>query len=257
MFALVFVPLERWFPLRQSRTFRIGWETDVAFYAIGCFVAKISDATSMGAMLLIRRAMGLDFQSAMATQPGWMQFLEIVIITDFLAYLFHRALHQCAWLWRLHKVHHTSQRMDWLANVRLHPFDKMLGDCFQFIPIFCLGFSSAAVLTYTICLGFQGFLNHSNIKTDFGPLRWIIANPQFHHWHHHHDPKYQNKNFSPHLVIFDRLFGTAYLPPDRSVPETYGLHEGEPKGFWGQLTYPFRRPRPTGRPADDLGRGRG
>jgi len=59
--------------------------------------------------------------------------------------------------------------MDWLANVRLHPIDKTLGDCFQFIPIFLLGISSAPILAYTILLGFQGFFNHSNIKVNFGP----------------------------------------------------------------------------------------
>ncbi len=108
-------------------------------------------------------------------QPGVIQFLEILILADFLAYIFHRCLHRFGGLWRLHRVHRSSERMDRLANVRLHPIDKMLGDCFQLIPIFCIGFGEGTVLAYTIFLGFQGFLNHSNIKLDFGPLRWIVA----------------------------------------------------------------------------------
>jgi sterol desaturase/sphingolipid hydroxylase (fatty acid hydroxylase superfamily) len=174
-----------------------------------------------------------------ADQPGWVQFLEILVLADFLAYLYHRAIHKYAWLWRLHTIHHSSQRMDWLANVRLHPVDKILGDCFQFIPIFCLGFSGTPVLAYTIFLGFQGFFNHSNIKVDFGPLRWIIASPEFHHWHHCDDAKAHNKNFAPHLVIFDRLFGTAYFPPDRAMPANYGIPEPVPKEFWRQMIAPF------------------
>ena len=123
--------------------------------------------------------------------------------------------------------------------MHLHPIDKALGDCFQFIPIFLIGFSDGAVLAYTICLGFQGFLNHSNIRVYYGPLRWVIASPQFHHWHHCDQPEAYNKNLSPHLVIFDLLFGTFYLPPDRSLPQNYGAGEPVPDGFWRQLVFPF------------------
>jgi sterol desaturase/sphingolipid hydroxylase (fatty acid hydroxylase superfamily) len=158
MFAAVFVPLERRFPRRAYATFRSGWNTDVVYYVAGCFVAKLSDATSLGAMLLVRNATSLSFQSDVAMQPSWLQFLEILTPADFVAYVFHRCLHQYAGLWRLHRVHHSSQRMDWLANVRLPPLDKMLGDCLQFIPIFCIGFADGPVLAYTIALGFQGYL---------------------------------------------------------------------------------------------------
>jgi sterol desaturase/sphingolipid hydroxylase (fatty acid hydroxylase superfamily) len=130
--------------------------------------------------------------------------------------------------------------MDWLANVRLHPVDKLFGDTFQFIPIFCVGFGETPLLAYTIFLGFQGFLNHSNVKLNYGPLRWVIASPQFHHWHHSIDEKHYVTNLSPHLVIFDLLFGTFYLPPDPSVPRAYGVPDSVPEGFWEQIVYPFR-----------------
>lgn len=241
VFALVFVPLERCLPFHRQSAFRPGWTTDVIYYAVGCFVGHLSDAASLGVMLVIRRLTGTNFEGMAATQPGWVQFLEILIIADFLAYLYHRALHRNAYLWRLHRVHHSSQQMDWLANVRLHPLDKLGGDCFQFIPIFCLGFADVPLLAYTIFLGFQGFLNHSNIKLNYGPLRWVIASPQFHHWHHYDDPKAYDKNFAPHLVIFDLLFGTAYLPPDASVPDKYGVPDPVPDGFWHQMIYPLQR----------------
>jgi sterol desaturase/sphingolipid hydroxylase (fatty acid hydroxylase superfamily) len=240
MFVLVFVPLERLFPQRPQAVFRPGWGIDMIYYLVGCCVARSSDALSVAGMLLIRRATGFDARGMVAAQPEWLQFIEVLVLADFLAYWFHRFLHRSAWLWRFHRIHHSAKRMDWLANVRLHPVDKTLGDCFQFIPIFFLGFSDTSVLAYTIFLGFQGFLCHSNIKVNFGPLRWIIANPQFHHWHHSDDPAVYNKNFAPHLVIFDWLFGTLYLPRDRSVPETYGVPEPVPEGFLAQMVYPLR-----------------
>ena len=211
------------------------------FKQVGCLVGHLSDAASLGVMLIIRRQTGLNFGGMADAQPGWLQFLEILVIADFLAYLYHRALHRNAYLWRLHRVHHSSPQMDWLVNVRLHPLDKLGGDCFQFIPIFLLGFSDAPLLTYTIFLGFQGFFNHSNISLHFGPLRWVIASPQFHHWHHCDDPKAHNRNFAPHLVIFDLLFDTAYLPSDAAMPDKYGISDQVPDSFWHQMIHPLQQ----------------
>lgn len=85
MFALVFAPLERCFPRRTQRTLRPGWATDVTYYVAGCFVGRLSDAASLAGMLLIRRGLQLNPESTAANQPGWVQFLEILIIADFLA----------------------------------------------------------------------------------------------------------------------------------------------------------------------------
>jgi sterol desaturase/sphingolipid hydroxylase (fatty acid hydroxylase superfamily) len=239
MFAVVFAPLERFFPFRRQRALRRGWSIDVVYYVVGCFIGHVSDAISLGAMLLIRHGLGLKAGLA-ASQPGWLQFIELILTADFLAYWCHRSLHTFPILWRLHRVHHTSEHMDWLVNVRLHPLDKIIGDCCQFIPIFLLGFGNGPMLAYTIFLGFQGFLNHSNVRLNYGPLRWIVANPGFHHWHHCDDPKYYNKNFSPHLVIWDRVFGTAHIPPYSFKPPKYGLPDPIPEQFWTQLISPFR-----------------
>lgn len=241
LFAVVFVPLERLFPIRRQDALRSGWKIDLAYYVVGCFVGHLSDAISLGAMLWLRQKTGLAFQSAAASQAAWLQFLEILVMADFLAYVFHRSLHRNPCLWRLHRVHHSSQRMDWLANVHLHPVDKLMGDCFQFIPIFCVGFASAPLLAYTIFLGFQGFLNHSNIRVNYGPLRWLVASPQFHHWHHCNHPEAYNKNFAPHLVLFDLLFGTAYIPPPGVMPSLYGVPDPVPESFSAQMIYPFVR----------------
>jgi sterol desaturase/sphingolipid hydroxylase (fatty acid hydroxylase superfamily) len=240
LFALVFAPLERWFPTRRQSPFRNGWSVDVAYYVLGCFIGHGSDAITLGGALLIREGLGLGSGHWAAAQPGWLQFIEILLIADFLAYWYHRSLHRIPLLWRLHRVHHTSEHMDWLANVRLHPLDKVSGDCFQFIPIFFIGFSNGPLLAYTIFLGFQGFLNHSNVKLDYGPLRRIVSSPLFHHWHHSNDPRFYDKNFSPHFVLWDRLFGTFYLPPTSERPQSYGVPEPLPESLWGHLISPFR-----------------
>ena len=244
LFALLFASLERWYPLRRQRLLRAGWAVDVCYYVLGCIVGHFSSVISLAAMLLIRHKTGWTFGVA-AVQPAWLQFLEILVASDFLGYVFHRALHSYAWLWRFHQVHHSSEHMDWLANARLHPVDKLLGDAVQFTPLLLLGFESGPLFAYTVVLGLQAFLNHANVRFDFGLLHWVIASPRFHHWHHCNNPRAYNRNFAPHLVIFDILFGTADIPAGSTKPWKYGLPEKVPEGFWRQMIYPFRRGTPT------------
>jgi sterol desaturase/sphingolipid hydroxylase (fatty acid hydroxylase superfamily) len=239
LFAAVFVPLEHKRPLRRQRIFRYGWVTDVKYFVMGCLVGQFSGTTSVAIVLVVRQLTGPRYSQLASHQPGWLQFLEILLLFDFLGYVFHLAMHKVPWLWKFHRIHHSSEEMDWLVNVRVHPVDKFFADCIQAVPTFFLGFSPIPLLAFTIFLGFQGFLNHANLQANYGPLRWIVVSPQFHHWHHSNDLGSYDKNFAPHLVIFDLLFGTARIPPSNAMPATYGVTDEVPKGFLSQLIHPF------------------
>jgi sterol desaturase/sphingolipid hydroxylase (fatty acid hydroxylase superfamily) len=240
LFATIFVTLERKFPLRRQKMFRRGWLTDVEYFVVGCLAGQLSGVISLALVLFLRPLTGTSYPQMISHQAGWLQFLEILLLFDFLGYACHRAMHEIPWLWRFHRIHHSSQEMDWLVNVRVHPADKMLSDCVQLIPATFLGFSPLPLLAFAILLGVQGFLSHSNLRTNFGPLRWVVVSPQFHHWHHSNDLKAHDKNFAPHLVIFDLLFGTARLPPSNAMPAGYGVSDKVPEGFLKQLIHPFR-----------------
>lgn len=240
LFAVIFVTLERKLPLRRQDIFRRGWSTDVKYFIAGCLAGQFSGAASLALIVFIREIAGLRYPQMASHQPGWLQFLEILLLFDFLGYVFHRAMHKFSWLWRFHCIHHSSQEMDWLVNVRVHPVDKILSDCIQTIPTLLLGFSSGPLLAFTAFLGVQGFLIHSNLRINYGPLRWLVVSPQFHHWHHSNDRASYDKNFAPHLVIFDLLFGTARLPLSNAMPATYGVTDEVPEGFLPQLIHPFR-----------------
>ena len=43
-----------------------------------------------------------------------------MFLTDFVQYWFHRAFHRIPFLWGFHAVHHSAQKMDWLAGSRMH-----------------------------------------------------------------------------------------------------------------------------------------
>src|SRR5262249_40729138 len=64
------------------------------------------------------------------------------------------------------------------------------------------------------------------------------ATPRFHHWHHANDRLERNRNFAAQLSLFDRLFGTYYLPSDRT-PTRFGVDDPVPGTYLRNLGYPL------------------
>ena len=80
------------------------------------------------------------------------------------------------------------------------------------------------------------------MRTGLGPLKYILATPNFHHWHHSQDAEGIDKNYAAHFSFLDYLFGTA-AKAERKWPLRYGvLGNYVPQNFLGQVKFPFRRP---------------
>lgn len=109
------------------------------------------------------------------------------------------------------------------------------------IPMFVLGFSLTAVNTYIFVVYLYSTFIHANLSWRFPVIEKFLVTPRFHHWHHGIEKEAIDVNFSIHFPLFDRLFGTYFLPKDK-WPEGYGI-EGHPVplGYLKQLMYPFRR----------------
>ena len=240
--ALVFVPLERIFARRpEQRIFRRGWRTDLSHFFVSHVMVQVSVLLTMApAALFFQWTLGSRLQTWVATQPFALQFVEALVLADLFAYVSHRLFHALPLLWRFHAIHHSSQYLDWLASSRLHLVDIVATRAFAFVPLYVMGFSQEALYAYLVFASIQGIAIHSNLRFDFGPLRYVLVTPQFHHWHHTAQREHVDRNFAIHLPLIDWFFGTYYLPHDR-WPERYGI-EGNPvpDGWLRQLTHPFR-----------------
>ncbi|HTP96589.1 MAG TPA: sterol desaturase family protein [Burkholderiales bacterium] len=241
--GLVFIPLERVFALRAQDIFRRGWQTDLKhFFVSHAGVQLISLASMVPAQLLFSRLTGSEFQRAVAAQPIVLQFVEIVLTVDFVAYWVHRAFHRVPWLWNFHAIHHSSQQLDWLAGSRMHVVDVFVTRAAGFLPVFLFGFAQAAVYAYIAVVSFHAVYLHSNTRWRWPLLRWIVTTPEYHHWHHTSDEEGIDKNYAGMLPVLDVLFRTAHLPD--YWPKRYGTVKFQPPESWlGQLYYPFRRHR--------------
>ncbi|MTJ53631.1 sterol desaturase family protein [Anabaena sp. UHCC 0253] len=175
-----------------------------------------------------------------ANLPQWVQGLMVIVIADFIGYWTHRWLHSSR-LWDIHAVHHTSEELDWLSSVRVHPLNDIFSRVMQSLPILLLGFSPLSVEIYTPFLIFYLAFTHSNVPWNYGPFRYLIVSPVFHRWHHSKDTEGIGKNFAALFPVFDLMFGTFYLPAGKQ-PKNFGVHgDAIPEKFGKHLFYPFRK----------------
>jgi sterol desaturase/sphingolipid hydroxylase (fatty acid hydroxylase superfamily) len=239
--GLIFIPLERWFALHRQRIFRAGWQTDLKhFFVSHAGVQLLSFATMIPVQTMFAWTAQFDFQRAIAEQPLWLQFVEMLLVVDFMTYWVHRAFHQIPALWDFHAIHHSSRQMDWLAGSRMHLIDVIVTRAAAFLPVFVLGFAPAALYAYLGFVSVHAVFIHANIRWRFPVLRWLIATPEYHHWHHTSDEEGLDKNFAGFLPLWDCVFGTAHQPAH--WPKYYGTVKFQPpETYLGQLAYPFRR----------------
>lgn len=245
--ALVFAPLEHLRPTRRAPRSLDRLRVDALHVFVSGALIKFGStvvlvAVAFGATMLVPDSL----REAVRSQPEWLQFIEVLLISDLGFYLAHRLFHTFPALWRFHEIHHSSEHLDWIATYRVHPVDQIINSVIIAAPAVLLGFGGLPVLAYALIYRWHAVLLHSNINVDFGPLKWLIASPQYHHWHHADEAAAYDRNFGGQLVIFDRLFGTLNLPRDTAMPAKYGLSEPIPATYLGQLAHPFSR---AGRPA--------
>lgn len=207
-----------------------------AALALAFLVLAISQGQSLSALV----AAAATRPTWVKSWPWWVQVPAILLLADLLAYWSHRAFHGRR-LWRFHAIHHSSRALDWLSSVRLHPLNDAAARVVQVLPLYLLGFDGVILAGFVPFLTLYAILLHADVSWTFGPLRYVIASPAFHRWHHTTEDEALDTNFAGLFPFINLAFGTLYLPRDRQ-PSRFGLvHDDVPPGLVGQLLYPFRR----------------
>lgn len=239
MFVVIFVPLERLLPQRPNqRIFRKHWLNDVVYLIVNSILIRTGLLLVIAAAIVaIQIAVPQSIGLLVRQQPLWVQAIEAIVIADVGFYLAHRAFHAVPFLWKFHAIHHSIKELDWLAAHRVHPVDQILTSALSYLPLFALGFSAPAIIIQVITYQWQSHLIHSNTRLGFGPLRWIFASPQFHHWHHANERAAYDTNFSAQLTLMDALAGTLRMP--KTMPTKYGVDDPVPNLYHQQLVYPL------------------
>ena len=147
-------------------------------------------------------------------------FLIGMLISDFFFYWYHRSLHMSKILWQHHKMHHLDPEFDALTGPRQNWVESFLSVFFITVPIRVLFKLNAldpltAGLLNGAIIGFLQsviFINHSNLRLQFGKASILFISPQTHRIHHSYLPQHLDKNFVAFFPFWDILFGTYYHP---------------------------------------------
>jgi len=251
LIAVVFGVLQWMWP-QQRGAGRASWRVlglDLAYWALQpIFIKPASRLAGFLVAAPIALLMGRPLDATLAqghgplgALPVGVQALLVLVLADLIGTLWHRARHQGGIWWRLHAIHHSSDHLDWLAAARTHPFDAMSASMLQTLVLLPLGFDFVAVGAALPALGLYAVFVHANVSFRFGPLRYLVATPAFHRWHHAADLEGEGCNFAGLFPVWDLLMGTFHCPPD-AVPERFGLREeGPAERLWAQLVWPFGR----------------
>lgn len=239
----LFIPLERLFGRREQDVFRPEWREDLLYFLVSSlFVQGLTYLSTAPALTLVAIAPLEHVRAWVGSQPVVVQVVEIMFLTDLVQYWVHRMFHRIPWLWRFHAVHHSARTMDWLAGSRMHFLEIVVLRGTTVIPMYVLGFAEPALYAYLVFVYLFSTWVHANVRTDLRRTEQWFVTPRFHHWHHGIEKEAIDVNFAVHFPLFDRLFGTHYLPEDGRWPEGYGIAgHPVPPGYAKQFAYPFRR----------------
>lgn len=185
--------------------------------------------------------------------PIGVQAVVAFLGMDFAYYWTHRMSHGDNVFWRLHRVHHSSQNLDWLMNWRIHWLSEILNLAVRFVPLILIGVPTKVVAIAMMIDSARSIFPHVNADVVSGPLlNRVINTPEIHRWHHIRDPKLAAANYGLSTVLWDHAFGT-YKRPGVTRSAVFGVPDSEaiPESWWGQLLSPWRKQvsRPTVRTA--------
>jgi sterol desaturase/sphingolipid hydroxylase (fatty acid hydroxylase superfamily) len=169
--------------------------------------------------------------------------VSLILMNDFTFYWYHRALHSNKYLWELHKVHHSAERMTGITTERTHPIDDFMYYAFNgalsglvygawlmvMVPPATITLFGVSVFMLVKIFSF-GYLQHWHFKLSFGWFNRILVSPQYHHLHHSVDPVHYNSNYGTLLMVWDYMFGTVQHPKPNEDFQ-YGLQDDEAREY--------------------------
>ena len=187
---------------------------------------------------------------AVETWPIVIVTLLAVLVGDFLNWFHHYIRHKIKVFWLFHTIHHSQKQMNMFTDLRVHLIEYVIAKPITLLPLFVLGLDIEIAFWLTLVLESYARIYHSNLRTNFGPLRYVLVTPQSHRVHHSCLPEHFDKNFAVIFSFWDRMFGTQCTDydvyPPTGVKDEMFPHESSVSGlkiisnYLKQLAYPFR-----------------
>jgi sterol desaturase/sphingolipid hydroxylase (fatty acid hydroxylase superfamily) len=168
-----------------------------------------------------------EFGLLHALGAGWLwQLILGFLLLDAWAYLWHRANHRYAFLWRFHRLHHNDYDMDCTTSSRFHFGELAIAATTRLPVIVLFGLGPVPILLHETVLVAVSQFHHANIGLGRWDrlLRWWIVTPAMHHVHHSRRLPETNSNYASVLPWWDRLC-RSFRSPEVTGSIALGLDE--------------------------------
>ncbi|NNE87884.1 MAG: sterol desaturase family protein [Silicimonas sp.] len=184
-----------------------------------------------------------------------------LLAKDFADYWNHRLMHT-KWGWPTHAAHHSDTHVNALTTYRVH-----------FLEMFVMSASYILLLTWlqmpqaipfvALCAALHNMYVHLDVDWRHGPVKYLVASPYFHRWHHADTPEAYGKNLANIVPLWDVMFGTYHDPGKIEAPmglRESGVNDTNPVAIlffpfmeWGRMLrrkwqHKGTAPRSTGEP---------
>lgn len=251
VFGLVLV-LEQLIPAKKEQNvLSIGAWQDFFWIFLKLFVhATILPVYTFLLLIFYQEHLGFLTITAVSDWPQWSRVILALLFGDLVFWVGHYIRHKVQLLWHFHAVHHSQKELNFLTEYRVHPVDDAFIFTLGFIPYFMFHDSFIVIVAIVWIRHWHTRIYHSNIRSNFGFLKYIIVTPQSHRIHHSIEPGHRDKNYALTFSIWDYMFGTQYKGydeyPDTGIEdEDFPFEQGRSRLdafslILEQLLYPFR-----------------
>ena len=244
IFGIVLLFLERIMPFEKNWVNGSDWNLDFTYYIIN-YLIKI--AAQFGFIWLTTYVSFLNWFPT--SIPFWLQVIFALVIIDFFLFYIHMISHKYYWLWKLHAIHHSSERLYFLNGEKRHAIHQLLEGGPGIVICLIIGVPQPVVVTALALLAINMMMQHTNLDYKAGILKKLFIVAELHRWHHRADFKDAQVNYGAWLVIWDYLFKTNY--DDSKIYKSEGIGEigikeepDFPGSYLQQMLYPFKKQKP-------------
>lgn len=143
-----------------------------------------------------------------ASLPLWLLCIIGVVVNDFVYYWSHRLMHT-KWGWPTHAAHHSDTHVNAFTAYRVHFLEYLTMVCSYYFLLTWMSIPDAIPLVI-LFTSLHSVYVHMDLPFTHGRLKYLIASPAYHRWHHADVPEAYGKNLANIIPLWDKLFGTFY-----------------------------------------------
>lgn len=237
--GVLILVLEKWIPYDKTWVNGSDWNLDLTYYIIN-YCIKLA-AQYLFIVVASEFRLVAIFPVGL---PFWVQAIMALVIIDFFLFLVHWQSHKYLFLWRLHAIHHSSERLYFLNGEKRHALHQILEGSPGILLCLFIGVPQPVVVAALSILAINMFMQHTNLNYKAGVLKKIFCVAELHRWHHRADYQEAQVNFGAWLTVWDQIFGTAYDEPKMQTglgPIGIAEEKNFPSTYWKQFLYPFNK----------------